>query len=248
MFDLLADPALWALLAKAYEAGAVVGGVCHGPAVLSKVRLSNGRALVEGRRVTGFTNAEEAGFGKRWASSYPVFLENALNKSGARFEQGKVMLPFVVADGRIVTGQNPFSTAMSVDAMLKAMGRKPVARQLYPDERSLLLVAKFLDGKADAARADLNAAPAAHDIMMIGIYGTMVAGGANKGTDEVVQGLALMELAAMHVYNPRLELAMAGAEHRLGKTADARGRAQKLLIKHPDLSAAQRLLASLSER
>jgi putative intracellular protease/amidase len=247
MFDVFSDPGLQTLLARAYEMGAVVGGVCHGPAVLSKVRLSNGRPLVAGRRVTGFTNAEEQGFGKRWASSYPIFLEDALKASGARFEQTRVMLPFVVTDGRIVTGQNPFSTAMSVDAMVKAMGKKPVARQLYPDERSLLLVAKFLGGDPKTAKADLRAAPEAHDVMLIGIYGTILAGGAEKRREEVAQGLSLMEMAATRVSNPRLDVAMAEAEHRLGRTTGARKRLEKVLATNPDNSAAQRLLASMPE-
>jgi putative intracellular protease/amidase len=247
MFDVFADPALQTLLARAYEAGAVVGGVCHGPAVLSKVRLSSGRHLVAGRRVTGFTNAEEQGFGKAHASSYPIFLEDALKASGARFEQTRVMLPFVVTDGRIVTGQNPFSTAMSVDAMVKAMGKKPVARKPYPDERSLLLVAKFLGGEAEAAIAELHAAPEAHDIMLIGIYGAILAGGTEKRPEDVAQGLSLMEMAATRVSNPRLDVALAEAEHRLGRTAGARKRLEKLLSSNPDNKAAKRLLASMPE-
>lgn len=248
MFDLFADRALQSLLARAYESGAVVGGVCHGPAVFAKVRLSSGRALVEGRRLTGFTNAEEAGFGKRWASSYPMFLENALKGSGARFAQGRVMLPFVVTDGRIVTGQNPFSTAMTVDAMLLAMGKKPIARKLYPDERSLTLVSKFLAGQVERAREELAAAPQAHDIMMIGIYGTIMARGSDKQPDEVAKGLALMEMAAARVFDPQLELAMAEAEHRLGQSTKARVRLEKLLVANSGLVRARQLLATLPKR
>jgi putative intracellular protease/amidase len=129
MFDLYADPALRTLLARIYEAGGVVGAVCHGPAVLSEVRLSGGEWLVTGRRVTGFTNAEEALFGRRWSASYPVLLETAMLERGARFAQGAEMLPFVAADGRLVTGQNPFSTALAAEAMIRAIGRAPAPRQ-----------------------------------------------------------------------------------------------------------------------
>lgn len=216
MFDLFADAGLQALLARVYEQGGVVGGVCHGPAVLANVRLSDGQRLVEGRKVTGYTDAEEAGFGKRWAASYPIFLEAAMKRSGARFEQGRAMLPFAVADGRIVTGQNPFSTAMSVELLLRALGREPVARQAYPDERSLLLVASLLDGRGEAARADFAAAaPAAFDAMTVGIYGNFVASGAGDNRAAVAQGLELMELAATRVSHPRLATAMAQARRRL---------------------------------
>ena len=247
MFDLYADPALQALLGAAYEAGAVVGGVCHGPAVLANVRLSDGRALVAGRRVTGFTNAEEEVFGERWADTYPMLLENAMNASGARFEQGPLMLPHVVADGRLVTGQNPYSTAQTVEAMLTAMGRRPIAREPYADERSLLLVDRFLAGDTAGAAAALAAAPDAHDIPLIGIYGDIVAAQAGGDSDRLGTALALMELAGSRVWHPRLELAMAEVEHRLGRTPAARERTQRVLARRPDLEAARRLLTSLEE-
>lgn len=245
MFDVFKDKALHKLLRDAYEAGAVVGAVCHGPAVLANVRLSTGAPLVKGRRMTGFTNAEEAGFGKRWASSYPVFLETALKASGAQFEQAGVMLPFVVADGRLVTGQNPFSTALSIDAMIRTMGKTPVARSLYPDERALLLVAKFLAGGVEEARVELAAAPEVHDVMLIGMYGTIVAGEADAGADRLGQGLGLMELATGHVSNARLELAMAQTEHRLGRSEGAQVRLKRILAGDPKHEGARKLLSAI---
>ena len=247
MFDLFADKPLQALLARAFESGAVVGGVCHGPAVLANVRLSDGTPLVAGRRLTGFTNAEEKGFGKRWASSYPLFLETALERSGAMFEQGEVMLPHIVADGRLVTGQNPFSTALSVEAMIRAMGKEPVARAQYPDERALLFVANYLEGGTLAAREALAADPKGHDMMLIGIYGTIVAGGSDGSSNRLLKGLGLMELAADHVSDPRLEIAMAQAELKLGRKLAARARAQRLLADAPDHQPARELLAATKE-
>jgi putative intracellular protease/amidase len=245
MFDLYADPALQALLARAYEAGAVVGGVCHGLAVFANVRLSNGAYLVEGRRLTGFTNAEEEVFGERWSATYPMLLQNALAARGALFEQAPLMLPHVVADGRIVTGQNPFSTALTVEAMLRAMGREPVAREPYADERSLLLVARFLRGERAEAVAALAARPEAHDIQLIGIYGDIVAATAGEDRDRLAAALALMEMAAARLFHPRLELAMAGVEQRLGRTPAARERLERVLERNPDMEAARQLLATL---
>lgn len=247
MFDVFRDKALHKLLAESYEAGAILGGVCHGPAVFANVRLSSGSPLVKGRRITGFTNAEESGFGKRWASSYPVFLETALEAQGAIFEQAGVMLPFVVADGRLVTGQNPFSTALSVEAMITAMGKIPVARTPYPDERSLLLVAKYLDGKAEEAGAELAAAPESYDAMLIGIYGTIVAGEAGAGADRLAEGLGLMELAVSRVSNPRLEMAMAETEHRLGRASAAKARINRILAVAPEHEGARKLLGLIGQ-
>ena len=247
MFDLFGDKALQSLLARAFESGAVVGGVCHGPAVLANVRLSNGSLLVGGRRITGFANAEEEVFGKRWASSYPIFLETALRKSGAKFEQAEVMLPHVVADGRLVTGQNPFSTALSVEAMIRAMGKEPVARVKYSDERALLLVARYLRGDVAGVREELAADPKAHDTKLIATYGTIVVGGSGGKTELILQGLGLMELAAFHVSSPRLEIAMAQAEVQLGRKSAARARVERILVGSPDNEPARKLLAAMKE-
>lgn len=247
MFDLFSDPALYKLLAANYEAGGVVGGVCHGPAVFANVRLSDGRFLVDGRRVTGFTNEEEELFGERWSSSYPLLLETGLKARGARFEQSSVMLPFVVANGRLVTGQNPFSTALTVEAMVRAMGREPISRQPYADERSLLLVTRFLKGEREQAAADLTAQTTSYDVPLIGIYGDVLAAQAGKDPARLETAMSLMHLAASKVWHPRLELAIAGAEHRSGRTPAARRRVERVLERKPDMAAARALLASLKD-
>jgi hypothetical protein len=245
MFDLFNDPALQSLLADAYTAGAVVGGVCHGPAVLANVRFSDGRYLVAGRHVTGFSNAEERLFGERWSTSYPALLETALRARGARFESGAPMLPHVISDGRLVTGQNPFSTAMTVEAMLRALGREPRRRDLYPDERSLLLVSRFLGGN-QAVAAELAANPGAHDVMLIGIYGNILVQQAGSDRDKLRTALALMELAASHRWEPRLELSIASAEQKVGSTVEARRRVERVLQRDPQSESARRLLASFT--
>lgn len=247
MFDLAADPALKALLASAWEKGAVIGGVCHGPAVLADVRLAGGRFLVEGRRVTGFTNAEEAAFGERWSKSYGRLLEDGLKGAGARFEQGPVMLPHVVADGRLVTGQNPFSTALAAEAMIRATGREPAPRTPWSDERSLLLVGRMLAGRQAEAEAELAAAPDAHDLMLIGMYGNQLAAQAAGDPAQAEKALAIMQLAAARVWHPRLELAMAEAERSAGRMPQARERLRRLLTRQPDLTPARRLLEAMPE-
>lgn len=245
MFDLYADEALRRLLAENYEAGGVVGGVCHGPAVLAEVRLSDGRRLVDGRRVTGFTNAEEDLFPGRWISAYPVLLETALVRSGAEFVQSHVMLPHVVSDDRIVTGQNPFSTALTVDAMIEAMGRRPVQRELYSDERSLLLVAEFLGGEQQVASDELARNPERYDAGLIGIYGGVLAEQAQDDPDRLAVAIALLNLASEHaVWSPRRELRIAQAEHTRAVSL-ARNRANEILARNPDFEPAKSFLALL---
>lgn len=108
MWDLPKSEALARLLASAYENDRVVSAVCHGPAGLVSVRLSNGAALVQGLRVSAFTNTEEDAVGL--TPVVPFLLETRLRELGARYESGPDFQPFAVADGNLITGQNPASS------------------------------------------------------------------------------------------------------------------------------------------
>ncbi|MCC5876293.1 MAG: DJ-1/PfpI family protein [Candidatus Sumerlaeia bacterium] len=102
-----------------YEGGGVVAAVCHGPAALVSVKLSNGRHLVDGRRVAAFTNAEEEAV--ELTEVMPFLLETTLRSRGATVDRAENFQEKVVVDGRLVTGQNPASAT--------GMGRE-VARVL----------------------------------------------------------------------------------------------------------------------
>ena len=102
------------------ERGGIVSSVCHGYCGLLDAKLPDGKLLVAGKRVTGFSWNEEilAGVAKKM----PYNAEKEMRRRGARYE--KAFLPFmphVAVDGRLVTGQNPFSakaTAKKVAALL----------------------------------------------------------------------------------------------------------------------------------
>lgn len=120
MWDLAENPALVTLLAQAYEHGKVVAAVCHGPAALVNVQLSNGKPLLAQRRVTGFSNAEEEAVGL--AKVVPFALETELRGRGGKYEAGPLWQPFAVRDERLVTGQNPASSALAAQQTLAALG------------------------------------------------------------------------------------------------------------------------------
>lgn len=120
MWDLAQDATLAALLARAFESGKVVAAVCHGPAALVDVRLSDGSYLVAGKRVAGFTNQEEAAVGLDQV--VPFALESRLRERGGRYESAPMWSSFAVTDGKLVTGQNPASSAAVARAALQAMG------------------------------------------------------------------------------------------------------------------------------
>ncbi|HET7616423.1 MAG TPA: type 1 glutamine amidotransferase domain-containing protein [Bacillales bacterium] len=120
MFDFPEDENLQNLLATMYEDGKVVGAVCHGPAGLTNVKLSDGTQLVDGKTLTAFTNEEESGTGLEEAM--PFLLESKLREQGAHFVVKPKFSDHVEADGRLVTGQNPPSsrnTALSVIDVLE---------------------------------------------------------------------------------------------------------------------------------
>jgi putative intracellular protease/amidase len=120
MWDLADNPALGTLLGRAYDDGKVVSAVCHGPGALVNVRLSNGEPLVKNKKVTGFTNAEEKAVGL--AEVVPFLLESALRERGGAYESGPLWQPYAVTDGRLVTGQNPASSAPAAQQVLKLLG------------------------------------------------------------------------------------------------------------------------------
>ena len=112
VFDLATDETSHKLINEFYSANKIVSAVCHGPAALTHVKLSGSEGyLLDGQRVTGFSNVEEEQVGL--TKAVPFLLEDALNEaSGGRYEKAKE--PWgekvvVARGGRLITGQNPAS-------------------------------------------------------------------------------------------------------------------------------------------
>lgn len=126
MWDFAQTEAVGQTVAAAYEAGAVVGAVCHGPAGLIDAKLSDGTPLVAGKRVNSFTDAEEDAVGL--ADTVPFALETRLRALGARFEANpENFQPHAVRDGRLVTGQNPRSSERVATLLLQALADEQAA-------------------------------------------------------------------------------------------------------------------------
>ena len=117
MWDFPGNVALQLLGAAVYERGGVVAAVCHGPAALVDLRLSDGTSLVAGKRVAAFTNEEEAAVGR--TDVVPFLLADALTESGATHVPGPMWSEQVVVDGRLVTGQNPQSARGVAEQVVK---------------------------------------------------------------------------------------------------------------------------------
>jgi putative intracellular protease/amidase len=107
MWDFPDSPAVQSVARRVYEAGGVVAAVCHGPAALVNATLSDGRFLVEGRRVAAFTDSEERAV--KLENVVPFLLAETLTRRGALHQPAPDWQAQVVVDGRLVTGQNPAS-------------------------------------------------------------------------------------------------------------------------------------------
>ena len=107
MWDFPDDQSLAQVAASIYEDGGIVGAVCHGPAGLVNLKLSNGQYLVSGKHIAAFTDDEERAVNLQ--DVVPFLLATKLQQRGAIHSSAPNWQPKVVVDGRLVTGQNPAS-------------------------------------------------------------------------------------------------------------------------------------------
>ncbi|PFH62517.1 hypothetical protein XA68_13256 [Ophiocordyceps unilateralis] len=122
MYDLVDDAHSIRLIEEFWCAGKPVAAVCHGPIVFVRVAVDKGRVpLLSGKRVTGFTNAEEKDVGL--LDAMPLLLEDEAKKCGCEWEQAaEPWGECVVVDGNLITGQNPASAKAVGEALAKALG------------------------------------------------------------------------------------------------------------------------------
>lgn len=96
-----------------------LAAVCHAPAIFKHTKGSDGKSLVSGRRVTGFTNTEEEAVGL--AKIVPFLVEDMLKANGGLYEKGPDWGSYVVVDGGLITGQNPASSEAAAKELLKLL-------------------------------------------------------------------------------------------------------------------------------
>lgn len=118
LWDLYSDANSIALIQDFIAAEKYVAAVCHAPAVLLKAKDPNGRPLLKGKKVTGFSNSEEAAV--ELTDVVPYLLEDELMKVGGIYQKVEDWHPLAVVDGLVITGQNPASSQMVAQALLQA--------------------------------------------------------------------------------------------------------------------------------
>lgn len=125
MFDFVGDADVRRVVEAFERAGKIVAAVCHGPAALVDATSADGTPVVEGIRLTAFTDDEEREVGLD--DEMPFLLESRLRELGAEFVAGENWADHVEADGRWITGQNPQSSRSAAEAVVGAVqARKTV--------------------------------------------------------------------------------------------------------------------------
>jgi putative intracellular protease/amidase len=119
LWDLSDNATSIALIEAFVRADKPVAAVCHAPAAFVNVRGKDGKYLVRGKRVTGFTNAEEQAVGL--TEVVPFLLEDRLKERGGVYSKGANWAPYAQVDGKLVTGQNPASSGPAAKALLKLL-------------------------------------------------------------------------------------------------------------------------------
>ena len=116
LWDLAEDAGSIKIIEDAINAGKPVAAVCHAPGVLKNVNAANGKALVAGKKVAGFTNTEEEAVGL--TDIVPFLVEDMLKANGGIYAKGDDWSEFVVEDGLLITGQNPASSEKAAKMLM----------------------------------------------------------------------------------------------------------------------------------
>lgn len=119
LWDLAEDQNSISLIEASLAADKPVALVCHAPGVLRHVKAPDGTPLVSGKKVTGFTNTEEDSAGL--TEVVPFLVEDELIAKGGHYSKGADWEPHVVHDGRLITGQNPHSSAPAAEELIRQL-------------------------------------------------------------------------------------------------------------------------------
>lgn len=122
MWDFPENTELAKIASDIYQNGGIISAVCHGVVGLLPIMDENGRALIAGKTVTGFTNEEEDMNGT--TDIVPYLTEDVLKDKGANYEKEAAFSPVVRVDGRLMTGQNPQSAGLLGKTVVEALGLK----------------------------------------------------------------------------------------------------------------------------
>jgi putative intracellular protease/amidase len=119
LWDLANDKTSIALIEKFNSQQKPIAFVCHAPAALKDVKDANGNPLVKGKKVTGFTNTEEAAV--QLTDIVPFLVEDMLNENGGIYSKKEDWAAYAIKDGNLITGQNPASSELVAEKLIESL-------------------------------------------------------------------------------------------------------------------------------
>jgi putative intracellular protease/amidase len=119
LWDLANDATSIKLIETFNEQAKPVAFVCHAPAALKGVKGTDGNPLVKGKKVTGFTNTEEAAV--QLTDVVPFLVEDMLQENGGIYSKKEDWAAYAIQDGNLITGQNPASSELVAEKLLAAL-------------------------------------------------------------------------------------------------------------------------------
>ncbi|MCQ4166119.1 type 1 glutamine amidotransferase domain-containing protein [Tahibacter harae] len=112
------NPVLQDIAMYVYERnGGVISAVCHGTAGIVNLTLADGRALVAGKRITGFPEEHEEQ-DAAYFKEFPFLIRRTVQARGGSFHAQDGHQPYIEVDGRVATGQNYASAKPLAEAVV----------------------------------------------------------------------------------------------------------------------------------
>lgn len=122
MWDFPTSTTLANIIGSTLDDGRIVAAVCHGPAGLVSAKLKNGDSVVKGKQISAFTNDEEEAVGL--TKTVPFLLESKMKELGANYVKAPNFQSFAVADGNLITGQNPASSGKVAELVIEELKKR----------------------------------------------------------------------------------------------------------------------------
>ena len=120
LWDLANNEDSITLIESFYNSDKPVASVCHGPAIFQQTKDADGKPLVEGKKVTAYSNSEEEAVD--FTEIVPFSVEDMLKENGGIYSKGPDWNPYALEDGLVITGQNPASSELVAELLLKKLG------------------------------------------------------------------------------------------------------------------------------
>lgn len=185
MFDFPDNPYVQKIAQTLYQNNKVVSAVCHGPSALVNVKLDNGEMLLANKKVSSFTNEEELILIPEAEEIFPFLLQSKIEEQGASFQPGTAYLEQVVQDGKLITGQNPWSVWVVAELVVKELGYEPKLRIRTPEEHSVDLLMTYDKLGFEAASSEMLKQPESYQRVLLVMHGifAFMQGEISKGID-----------------------------------------------------------------